>query len=234
MMSHRERFCLRTFEKLKIFPMSYTDVIISSGNKLVCKHDFVNLETGEWLCDYDVATFRRNNPDNPYLEEVLQDSKVRESGVDLIIDVKQRGIIHRLFFFLSEAIRDYGWSGMNAIFCVNIYIYIYILTGSIIVSTLADRIAITSHLASVLLEFTVMKRGFPELHPIRLIAVLGNVPPTLAEEYEQIGCCAVSLSVGAFSQELIDDIHLRGMHVYMFSVNSLGLARALLKKGVSR
>ncbi len=126
MMSPRERFCLRTFEKLKIFPMSYTDVIISSGNKLVCKHDFVNLETGEWLCDYDAATFRRNNPDNPYLEEVLQDSKIRESGVDLIIDVKQRGIIHRLLFFLSEAIRDYGWSGMNAIFCVNIYIYIYI------------------------------------------------------------------------------------------------------------
>ncbi len=79
-----------------------------------------------------------------------------------------------------------------------------------------------------------MRRGFPELNPIRLIAIMAHIPPRLAEEYEEMGCYAVSLSHGAFSQELIDDAHRRGMHVYMYTINSLPFARELIAKGVSR
>ncbi len=97
--------------------------------ELVCNHDFVNFETGEWLRDYDVKTFKQKYPDTPYLEEILQDSKIRESGIDLYIDIKQNGVVPILIFVLSEAITDFGWSGVNAVFCVYSVIissYIYI------------------------------------------------------------------------------------------------------------
>ncbi len=201
----------------------------------------MNFETGEWLRDYDNKTFKQKYPDTPYLQEVLQDSRIRESGIGLYIDLKQHGVVPVLIFILSEAIRDFGWSGVNAVFCVYsviissyIYISIYILTGPIIVPTLADRIFVSSNIASSILEFTVMRRGFPELNLIRLIAIVAHVPPKLAEEYWEMGCYALSLGHGSFSQELIDDAHLRGMYVYMFTINSLPLARELIKKGVSR
>ncbi len=98
---------------------------------------------------------------------------------------------------------------------------------------LADRLFIASHVATTLLEFTVLRRGFPELNPIRLIAIVGCVPIKLAEDYGELGCYAVSLCVGCLSQEFIDDAHRRGMFVYMYTVNTLPFARDMIKRGVS-
>ncbi len=99
---------------------------------------------------------------------------------------------------------------------------------------LADRLFIASHVATTLLEFTVLRRGFPEFYPIRLIAIVGSVPIKLAEDYGEMGCYAVSLSTAALSQGFIDDAHRRGMYVYMYTVNSIPFARELIKRGVSR
>ncbi len=63
---------------------------------------------------------------------------------------------------------------------------------------------------------------------------MGHVPMNLTEDYEEMGCYAVSLEKGAFSAEFIDDAHRRGLHVYMYTVNSVPFAKEMIKRGVSR
>ncbi len=83
----------------------------ADGEEIACLHDYYIFNTGEWVRDLDMKTFKQKFPDTPFLEDILQNEKIVKSVIDMYLDIKQPGVIPILILMLSKAIREWGWSG---------------------------------------------------------------------------------------------------------------------------
>jgi glycerophosphoryl diester phosphodiesterase len=182
------------------------DVVLVQNSAILVHHDPMIEETGEWLQSASLARVRKLLPGHPLLLEVLQDQRLRESSVDLYLDLKHTNIALPTMRMLKRAVMEWGWS--------------------------AERFIVATFTQPDLVEINAYRHSIVELRPVRTVCIIDAVPLALGRDFEALGCHAVSCGKGCASKAFLEDCHRRGLEMWVWTVNSPHHCKLLMDMGV--
>jgi hypothetical protein len=137
---------------------------------------------------------------------MLQDKKLRDSGVHLYFDLKYTKIVRPTMRSIIHAVMKYGWS--------------------------ASRFIVATFKQIELLEINAFRRSIPELCDLRTAVILDAIPISLAKDFEMLGCAAVSVGQHCVCPEFVADCHRRGLQMWAWTVNHQSMINELLRLGI--
>jgi glycerophosphoryl diester phosphodiesterase len=142
--------------------------VVACADGVLCHHDALFEETGEWFEDMTVAEVRRRiGKPHPTLTEMLSDKVLRDSGVHLYFDMKHTNIVRPTMRAIVRAVQEGGWCAAH-----------------LIVATFKQI---------ELLEVNAYRHAIPELRALRTAVILDAIPISLGKEFAALGCAAVSV-----------------------------------------
>ena len=87
------------------------DVLTTLDGVVICHHDPLIEETGEWIENLTLAQTRERLKHNvSTFEEMLQEKALSESNVHLYIDMKHTEIVRPVLHAVMQAVDRWGWT----------------------------------------------------------------------------------------------------------------------------
>ncbi|CAN0275865.1 unnamed protein product [Ectocarpus sp. 12 AP-2014] len=183
------------------------DVLTTSDGVVICHHDPLIEESGEWIENLTLAQTRERLKHNvSTFEEMLQEKALSESGVHLYIDMKHTEIVRPVLHAVMQAVDRWGWT--------------------------ADRLVVATFRQLDLLQVNAFRQAIPELANLRTACIMDGGPLTLARDFKALKVDILSTGKDHVSPDLVADCQRRGIQVWVWTVNSLHFMERLLKMGV--
>ncbi|CAB1115178.1 unnamed protein product [Ectocarpus sp. CCAP 1310/34] len=183
------------------------DVLTTSDGVVICHHDPLIEESGEWIENLTLAQTRERLKHNvSTFEEMLQEKVLSESGVHLYIDMKHTEIVRPVLHAVMQAVDRWGWT--------------------------ADRLVVATFRQLDLLQVNAYRQAIPELANLRTACIMDGGPLTLARDFKALKVDILSTGKDHVSPDLVADCQRRGIQVWVWTVNSLHFMERLLKMGV--
>lgn len=182
------------------------DVVMCSDG-LLCHHDPVFEETGEWLASITMQqACKRLGSVHPSLDQMLRDPVLLKSGVQLYFDLKHTNIVRPTMRAIEKAVVKYGW--------------------------VASRIIVASFTLMDLLEVNAFRNAITELKGLKTAAIIDGIPLALARDFEALECYAVSVGKTCAQPDFIADCKRRQIKLWAWTVNSRVMVNELIRLGV--
>ncbi|CAM9464313.1 unnamed protein product [Ectocarpus fasciculatus] len=183
------------------------DVLTTLDGVVICHHDPLIEESGEWIENLTLAQTRESLKHNVLtFEEMLQEKNLSESGVHLYIDMKHTEIVRPVLHAVMQAVDRWGWT--------------------------ADRLVVATFRQLDLLQVNAFRQAIPELANLRTACIMDGGPLTLARDFKALKVDILSTGKDHVSPDLVADCQRRGIQVWVWTVNSLHFMERLLKMGV--
>lgn len=183
------------------------DVLTTLDGVVICHHDPLIEETGEWIENLTLAQTRERIKHHvSTFEEMLQEKALSESNVHLYIDMKHTEIVRPVLHAVMQAVDRWGWT--------------------------ADRLVVATFRQLDLLQVNAFRQAIPEVAKLRTACIMDGGPLTLARDFKALKVDILSTGKDHVSPDLVADCQRRGIQVWVWTVNSLHFMERLLKMGV--
>eukprot|EP00903_Cladosiphon_okamuranus_P019471 g17905.t1 len=183
------------------------DVLTTLDGVVICHHDPLIEETGEWIENLTLAQTRQRLKHNvSTFEEMLQEKALSESSVHLYIDMKHTEIVRPVLHAVMQAVDRWGWT--------------------------ADRLVVATFRQLDLLQVNAFRHAIPELAKLRTACIMDGGPLTLARDFKALKVDILSTGKDHVSPDLVADCQRRGIQIWVWTVNSMHFMERLLKMGV--